>query len=109
MICQECGWDNQAKQLYCMNCGVKIEMDFDAVEENMLIEIRNEREQATSGMVQQYFAFSVFALFLLLIFRSCVASDPPQPRVLPRVQSTLDEVQDKDEPPIDPVMDFEFK
>ncbi|MFC1586849.1 hypothetical protein ACFL54_00925 [Planctomycetota bacterium] len=104
MICTECGFDNPAKQLFCTGCGAHLEMDFADIHDTFSEEIRVEREQKTAESIRQFFIFSVFLLLLCFVFRGCVVTNPPQPKVLPKLESPLQNVPAKESETIDPTL-----
>lgn len=103
MICQDCGFDNPARQLFCTRCGAKIDLDFEDVEELLQREVHGERADATSQQVHQYLLIGGFILAISLLLRGCVASNPAQPDVLPKLESPMDVLPERTVEPIDPI------
>ena len=103
MICQECGFDNPDRQLFCTRCGARIDVDYEDVEEIFSKEVQEVQASSTQSQIQQFLIFTVFLYLLALMVRNCVAINPPQPDVLPLLDSPIDVIPDKQEESIDPI------
>ena len=93
MQCSKCRYNNEPRVLFCIQCGQKMELDFADVRDVYVTDIRRDREDHTALNVRHALLTSIFFLMCCIVFKGCVASNPPVPECAPLYQGKLDETQ----------------
>lgn len=69
MKCQECGFDNEEREIYCRNCGVKIIYTYEEVHEALDIKLRTSKAEELEKQVRHILVVCVVLFILAITFK----------------------------------------
>lgn len=69
MKCEKCGYDNEAKVIYCVSCGAKVIYTKQKVKEEYERKIREEKIRKGIELTQLLLMWSIVIFFILLAIR----------------------------------------
>ena len=74
MKCPNCGGENPISQLYCRTCGMKINVDFDVIQESVEQDAREAEVARTTTALVPIIALFVVANIIVWVFASQIAT-----------------------------------
>lgn len=69
MRCQECGFDNEEREIYCRNCGVKIIYTYEEVHEALDVKLRTSKAEELEKQVRHILVVCVVLFILAITFK----------------------------------------